>query len=90
MNNSRDVDEKLTILNLAPLGFWYQLGIAPRELFALQGLGGVFTELNTTIVPQVLAQGASATFLSEWSQFLSFCRELNFVDDETFLLWNDP
>ena len=54
MNNSRDVDEKLTILNLAPLGFWYQLGIAPRELFALQGLGGVFTELNTRGAPQMV------------------------------------
>lgn len=66
LKNSRDVNEKLRVINVGPLGFWMQLDTTALSTFALQGLGGLFVEMNATIKAQAIAQGISSTFLPEW------------------------
>jgi hypothetical protein len=42
MEGSRNINEKVNVVNVAPLGFWYQLNIVNISNFALQGFGGLF------------------------------------------------
>ena len=63
------MNETNTVINLAPLGFWMQLDSVPIYTFTLQGFGGLFLEMNKTILTQAFAQGISAEFLSSYSSF---------------------
>lgn len=42
MDGSRNIDEKLDVVNIAPLGFWSQLDKVDLTVFALQGFGGLY------------------------------------------------
>lgn len=76
LQGSRDPNEQVNILNLAPLGFWSQLDKVNISTFALQGFGGLFVELNNTIKMQAIGQGVQGLFLSNYSSFINICKNL--------------
>ena len=59
-------------------------------MFALQGLGPLYMEMNQTIITQAIGQGVSSTFLPEWEQFLEISKSLGINEDVAYLFWNDP
>ncbi len=63
MESSRNVNEKVSVLNMAPLGFWAQLDQVDDSTFALQGFGGLFVEMNNTIKLQAVGQGVKGQYL---------------------------
>ena len=88
-NTSRSVNESNTLINLAPLGFWNQLSSVPIYTFTLQGFGGLFIELNETLIQQTLGQAISMEFLGTYSQFKYTCNNLDITEDFCSYLWND-
>lgn len=42
LNESKSLDDKVHVMNIGPLGFWYQLNLVGMPTFALQGFGGLF------------------------------------------------
>ena len=46
LKGSRNFDEYVNIINLAPLSFWSQLDLVGLQTFALQGFGGLFLATN--------------------------------------------
>jgi hypothetical protein len=46
MEGTQDIDQKIDVVNVAPLGFWFQLDKVGLPTFALQGFGGLFVELS--------------------------------------------
>ena len=66
-----------------------QLDTTSLSTFALQGLGGLFVEMNATIKAQAIGQGISSTFFPKYETFQYFCADLGFNDEEIQILWND-
>ena len=89
LKNSRDVDEKFNVVNVGPLGFWMQLETAKLSAFAIQGLGGLFVEMNATIKAQAIGQGISSTFLPDFQHFAGLCSDIGMNNYEKSILWND-
>jgi hypothetical protein len=88
--SSRDLEERVTILNLAPLGFWSQLDGIDLPMLAIQGFGGLFVEINATIKLQVIGQGVQAQFLPDNRTFQALCSRLQIETDLCDWLWDDP
>lgn len=76
MQESRDSNQKVNILNLAPLGFWSQLDKVNISTFALQGFGGLFVEMNNTIKRQAIGQGVQGLYLSNYTTFNLMCKTI--------------
>ncbi len=74
--NSRDLNEKVTVPNLAPLGFWSQLENINISNLAIQGFGGLFVEMNNTIRKQAIGQGVAGQFLPNLTSFNNLCKQL--------------
>ena len=89
MNYSRDVNYTVTFLNFAPLGFWAQLDTVPIYTFTLQGFGGLFVELNQTILTQAIAQGISQQFLPSFDEFVLVCRNIGVEESRCWQMWED-
>ncbi len=64
MEESRNLEEKVKILNIGKLGYWYQLKLAEPPQLLQQGLATIFSTLEDSIVNTVYAQGMFAQFLS--------------------------
>ena len=70
---TKDFDEKFHVVNVGPLGFWYQLDLVGMPTFALQGFGGLFVQLNETFKTQAIGQGVSSQFLVNYTNWKSVC-----------------
>ena len=57
------MNEKVHILNAAPLGFWHQLDTLNMSTFTIQGLGPLIVELNNTLKTQAIGQGVASQYL---------------------------
>jgi hypothetical protein len=73
MNGTQDIDMKVDVLNIGPLGFWYQLDLVGMPTFALQGFGGLFVELNQTFKTQAIGQGVNSQFLPNYTNWRAVC-----------------
>jgi hypothetical protein len=58
------------VINLAPLGFWYQLKTADLPTFAIQGFGQLTFALRDTFKIAVLGQGVSQQFMPTFQNFV--------------------
>ena len=61
--DSRNLDEKVKIINIGTVGFWYTLKQSRDTLILLEGLSLLFSNIEASIVNQVLGQGISAQYL---------------------------
>ena len=64
--DSRSLDEKVKIMNIGPIGFWYTLKQSRDTLILLEGLSLLFSNIEASIIYQVLGQGVSSQYLSTW------------------------
>lgn len=90
LNNSRDLNHTINVLNLAPLGFWSQLGEIPLPSLAIQGFGGLFTAMNETIKMQAIGQGVQGQFLANYTSFQALCSMMQIQDSLCDRLYKDP
>jgi hypothetical protein len=65
-------------MNLGPLGFWSQLDTNDIASQAIQGFGGLFLEMNNTIILQAIGQGVAGEFLPNHGAWTSICLQLGF------------
>lgn len=77
-------------MNLGPLGFWSQLDTNDIASQAIQGFGGLFLEMNNTIVLQAIGQGVAGEFLPNRGAWTSICLQLGFKPAFCEMLWDDP
>lgn len=76
MDQSRDVNEYVNVINLAPLGFWNQLDLVDASTFAIQGFGSLFLAMNETIIIQAIGQGVSGQYLKKEEDWSNLCLRL--------------
>lgn len=86
---SRDVNSKINVINLAPLGFWNQLDLVDISNFALQGFGGLFVEMNNTIRIQAIGQGVAGQYLQHYNDWQVFCLKMDMSATMCQWLWRD-
>jgi hypothetical protein len=86
---SRNVNESIHVLNLAPLGFWNQIDSVGISTFALQGFGGLFVEMNNTIKKQAIAQGAASQFLKNYGDLKHICIQNLIMENHCNWIWKD-
>jgi hypothetical protein len=70
-NESRDLDEKVSFLNMGSLGYWARLKSATSTLLLQQGLALLFTNMESSIIPTLIGQGISQQFLPNSSVMYS-------------------
>jgi hypothetical protein len=58
------MQEKVRIINMASLGYWYTLKKSRKTLLLQQGLALVFKSLEDTIIPTLLGQGVASQYLN--------------------------
>lgn len=80
----------MTVLNLAPLGFWSQLENIDLPNLAIQGFGGLFSEMNATIKMQAIGQGVAEQFLANYSALKAICSGMQITENTCKWLWEDP
>lgn len=85
--DSRSLDEKVSTLNLGPLGFWAGVQIAPDENFTLNGFGPLYVELRDTLKNTVLGQGVSEQYLPDYKTFESIAAIAELDEKTTKFLW---
>jgi hypothetical protein len=90
LEESRDLEEIVTVLNLAPIGFWSQLENIDLSALAIQGFGGLFVEMNNTIKSQAIGQGVAGQYLANYSTFSSLCKMLQIEQKLCERLYDDP
>lgn len=64
--DSRNLNEKVKIMNIGPIGFWYTLKNSRDTLILLEGLSLLFSNIEASIINQVVGQGVSSQYLSTW------------------------
>ena len=89
LKGSRNFDQYVNIINLAPLSFWSQLDLVGPQTFAMQGYGGLFLATNQSIIVQVLAQGVAALYLAKLSNWQAYCSKLQIGDILCKWMWED-
>lgn len=65
-NESRDLSQKVKVLNLGGLGYWNQLKASRETVILLQGLSLLFSNMEASLVNTVLGQGVSTQYLPDW------------------------
>ena len=90
LEGSKDLQQKVRVLNLAPLGFWSQLENIALPSLAIQGFGGLFVEMNNTIKLQAIGQGVAGQYLANYSSFSHLCRTLQIGEALCQWLYTDP
>lgn len=90
LEGSKDLQQKVQVLNLAPLGFWSQLENIALPNLAIQGFGGLFVEMNNTIKLQAIGQGVAGQYLGNYSSFHSLCKTMQIKDSLCFWVYTDP
>lgn len=87
MEGTRNIDEKINVMNVAPLGFWYQLNFINISNFALQGFGGLFVELNNTIKTQAIGQGVAGQYLPNNVSWSFICNNNEIEESHCKDIW---
>lgn len=88
--HSRSLDDVVTVLNLAPIGFWSQLENIDLPVLAIQGFGGLFVEMNNTIKMQAIGQGVAGQYLANYSSLASLCSMMHIPESLCRRLYYDP
>lgn len=87
---SRNLDEKVSILNMGSLGYWSTLKQARPALLLQQGLALLFTNMEESILPTVLGQGISQQFLPNFTAtYLSLLAPVGIDNDNAQFIWNE-
>lgn len=60
---SKDLDEKVSILNMGNIGYWSTIKTARPTLLLQQGLALLFTNLEESVIPMLIGSGISQQFL---------------------------
>ncbi len=62
-NESKSLDEKVSVLNMGNLGYWSTLKGARPTLLLQQGLALLFTNMEQSILPLLIGTGINSQFL---------------------------
>ena len=88
--DSRNLDEKVKILNIGSIGFWYTLKQSRDTLILLEGLSLLFSNIEASIIDQVLGQGVSSQYLSSWDvAFSELYSPAGISEENSMFLWED-
>lgn len=90
-NESKSLDEKVSILNMGNLGYWSTIKLARPTLLLQQGLALLFTSLEQSLIPTLLGSGINQQFLTNSSVlYSSLLSPAGVSKDNTDFLWSDP
>ena len=64
--DSRNMEEKIKIINLPSLGYWYSLKNSRESQVFIQGLSLLFTNIEDSLVETVIGQGIFSQYLSDY------------------------
>lgn len=64
--DSRPLDEKVRILNVGGLAYWYNLKITRPTVILQQGLALLFNNLEESIIQNIFAQAIKALYLTDY------------------------
>ena len=87
--DTRDMEEKVKVLNLGPLGFWAGVQVAPDENFTLNGFGPLYVELRDTLKNTVLGQGVSQQYVGDFKTFEALIAPAELDPATARFLWED-
>lgn len=65
-DGARNANETIHVINSGPLGFWYQVKTANMSQLFNQGMGILFTNLETIINNVVYSEGLAAQYLTDY------------------------
>lgn len=90
-NESKSLDEKVSILNMGNLGYWSTIKQARPTLLLQQGLALLFTSLEQSLIPTLLGSGINQQFLANSSTlYTSLLSPAGITKDNTDFFWSDP
>lgn len=89
---TRNLDQKVQILNVGGLAYWYNIKVARPTIILQQGLGLLFNTLETSIIENIYAQAINVQFLPEWSDdlYAEMFAPVEVPFEEAWFIWSDP
>lgn len=88
-STTRNLNEKVKVINLGPVGFWNQLKSTDMPTFAIQGFGQLTFELRATFKSTVLGQGVAQQFLPNQTNWLPLAGSAGISSKVATFLWTD-
>ena len=88
-NTTRNVNEKVKVLNLAPITFWAQTKVTDMPTFSIQGFGQFTFGLRSIFKDTVIGQGVAQQFLGSYSNFALLATSAELSTAAANFVWSD-
>lgn len=89
--DSRNLEDKVKIINVPSLGYWYTLKNSRESQVFIQGFSLLFTNIENSIIETVIGQGIFSQFLSdEQATIKNLLEPAGISNENSHFVYEDP